>query len=89
MLQAAFANGWLKRDRTILESLTAIKRRGGLNHHLLRGIAREDIGTWFLRFAVELIASNTVTGEHALRSLVICGRASLCGTGTLGSPSLL
>jgi len=28
MMQAAFANNWLERDRTILESLTAIKRAG-------------------------------------------------------------
>jgi len=27
-MQAAFANNWLERDRTILESLTAIKRAG-------------------------------------------------------------
>jgi porphobilinogen synthase len=28
MLEAAFRNNWLDRDRTILESLTAIKRAG-------------------------------------------------------------
>ena len=28
MLQAAIQNGWLDRDRAILESLTAIKRAG-------------------------------------------------------------
>ncbi len=28
MLQAAAANGWIDRDRAILESLTAIKRAG-------------------------------------------------------------
>jgi porphobilinogen synthase len=28
MAEAAFANGWLDRDRTILETLTAIRRAG-------------------------------------------------------------
>ncbi len=44
-LVAAHRNGWLDRDRTILESLTAIKRAGA-----------DLIITYFARDAVQLLS---------------------------------
>jgi porphobilinogen synthase len=44
MLQAAFRNGWLEQDRTILESLTSIRRAGA-----------EIILTYFAKHAAKLL----------------------------------
>jgi porphobilinogen synthase len=49
MAEAAFANGWLERDRTILETLTAIRRAGA--------------GIVLTYWAVD--AARLITGEHA------------------------
>jgi porphobilinogen synthase len=49
MAEAAFANGWLERDRTILETLTAIRRAGA--------------GIVLTYWAVD--AARLITGGHA------------------------